>query len=233
MTMVKERWKDWECTCIKIAFQQKIQLKVTAFALGKSVNSVSKKIKKLGLRKPTTKSGRVKGDKILCSMAERTAQDLAKMRDLLQTYAPLKISQKARLSLQGGCWFSAPSLPKDLVKGECLETISQENASFSFSRPMDYFLSKDFMPEKAKREKKGKTPLYVPLHHVEKWAISEGFYQVDRNLQKRGLFFWKDGRYFSKAQLLVYVNRMRLDLRLQPLVLYEEDMGLYAEYSAC
>ena len=233
MTRIKVRWKDWESACIKIAFEQKIQLKVTAFALGKTVDSVSKKIKTLGLREPTTKSGRLKGDKSSCSLAERTPNDLAKMREILQTYAPLEISHKRVPFLQGGSWSSAPMLSENLERRECLGTTSEENASFSFSLPLDYFLSKEPAPQRVKGEKISKNPLYVSIHHVEKWAAAEGFYQVDSNLRERGLSYWKEGRYFSKAQLLVYVNLIRLERRLQPLVFYEKEEGLFAEGSTC
>lgn len=53
--------------------------------------------------------------------------------------------------------------------------------------------------------------------------MSKGFHQVKNVLREQGLFYWKEGKYFSKAQLLVYVNRLRLEKKLQPLHLYEEE----------
>ncbi len=228
MKGLKPRWKDWESTCIEKAVEHKIQLKVTAFALDKTVNSVSKKIKTLGLRKPTTKSGRLKGDKSQISLLERIPRDRAKMVEILQIYAPLQISQKAQLALKEGNWTSCPSLSVGLKKGESWGFISQENASFSSVSPLDYVLEKDRLPHKLKREKTFGNPLYVSLCYVEKWALSEGFYQVERGLQHHGLSYWKEGTYFSKAQLLMYVNRIRLDKNMQPLAIYEEEDS-YAE----
>lgn len=223
MTDVKPRWKEWENTCIKQAVEHKIQLKVTAFALDKTVNSVSKKIKTLGLRKPTTKSGRLKGDKSDISLLERIPLDREKMVEILQLYAPLHVFQKAQLSLKEGCWTSSPSLSVGLKRGESCGSISQENASFSNASPLDYSLLKGHLPQKLEREKTFGNPLYVPLCYMEEWAVSEGFYQVERGLLQRGLCYWKEGIYFSKAQLLMYVNRIRFDKNLQPLALYEEE----------
>ena len=228
MTGIKPRWKDWENICIKKAVEHKIQLKVTAFALGKTVNSVSKKIKTLGLRKPTTKSGRLKGDKNLISLLERIHLDRAKMGDILQMYAPLTASQTAQLALKEGRWTASLSQFQGLKKGQSRGSISQENASFSCTSPLEYTLVKDHFPQKVKREKTFGNPLYVSLCYVEKWALSEGFYQVERGLQHHGLCYWKEGRYFSKAQLLIYVNRIRFDKSLQPLALHEEE-DAYAE----
>jgi hypothetical protein len=232
MTTIKMRWDDWENTCIKMAFEQKIQLKFIAAGLGRTVDSVSKKIKKLELREATSKRGRLKGDKNPNTRVKRLTQDLAKMRGILKTYAPLEAFQKGQLALKEGYWVSAAPLPQGLKSGECQGSLFQGNVSASFSLPLDYILSKDLPPQKLKREKTFGNPFYVSLLHVEQWAVSEGFYQVENGLQQRGLCYWKEGQYFSKAQLLIYVNRIRLDKRLQPLALYEEE-DLWTENLAC
>ncbi len=225
MTTIKMRWKDWENTCIEKAFEQNIHLKLIATVLGRTVLSVSKKINKLGLREKTSKRGRVKGKRNPNPWVKRLPQDLEKMGDILQTYAPLEVSCNGLLELREERWTSAPSLPKVLKRGECRGSIQQEKASFSLSFPLDYILSKDPLPPKLKRKKNFREPFYVSLHHVEQWAISEGFYRVESNLQQRGLSYWKGGRYFSKAQLLIYINQIRLERRLQPLAFYEENAG--------
>ncbi|OJW46888.1 MAG: hypothetical protein BGO67_07190 [Alphaproteobacteria bacterium 41-28] len=227
MTTIKMRWKDWENTCIRKAFEQKIQLKVIAAALGRTVDSVSKKIKKLELREETSKRGRLKGDKDSRARVERIPQDLAKMGKILKTYSPIKVSLKGLFILKNGYWILGNSLPQGLEKGEFQGGLSQENVSFSLSFPLDYILSKEPSPQKIKRKRTFENPVYVSLPHVEQWAVSEGFYKVESDLQRRGLFYWKEGRYFSRAQLLIYVNRIRLDRKLQPLAFYEEE-DLYA-----
>ncbi len=67
-------------------------------------------------------------------------------------------------------------------------------------------------------------PLYVSLCHIEEWALSKGFHPTKSALRNHGLAYWKDGKYFSKAQLLVYVNGLRFEQKLTPLRLYEEEM---------
>jgi hypothetical protein len=233
MAAIKPRWQDWENKCLKKAVEQKIQLKIMAFALGKTVDSVSKKIKKLGLRGENSKRGRLKGDKSDLSWVDKIPRDRAKMVDILQVYAPLQVSQKEQMALKEGYWVSSPLSSQGLKRGKSLGGISQEKASFSLSLSLDYILSKDHIPQKIKREKTFGDPFYVPLQHVEKWAVSEGFYQVGSPLQQRGLFYWKEGRYFSKAQLLIYVNRIRLERKLQPLAFYEEEENVCANFSTC
>jgi hypothetical protein len=229
MTKIKVRWMDWENVCIKNAFEEKIQLRIIAAALGRTVDSVSKKIKKLNLRRATSKRGRLKGNSNPNSWIKRTSQDLENMRGILKTYAPLKLARKGRLALKESCWVSGSPFPRGLQKGEFLERTFQEDIPFSLLFPLDYVLSKDLAPEKIKRKKTFENPLYVSLRHVEQWAVSEGFYQVEKDLQERGLSFWKEGQYFSKAQILIYVNRIRLERKLQPLILYEKEEDLYAE----
>jgi len=232
MTSTKVRWKDWENTCIKKAFEQKIQLKVIAASLGRTIDSVSKKIKKLELREATSKRGRLKGDKDPRAGIKRMPQDLTKMGEILKTYSPLKVSLKGLFVLKNGYWVLGGALLQGLERGEFQGSLSQENASFSLSYPLDYILSKEPVPQKIKRKRIFGNPVYASLPHVEKWAVSEGFYKVASDLQQHGLFYWKEGQYFSKAQLLIYINRVRLDRKLQPLALYEEG-DLYAESQAC
>ena len=58
---------------------------------------------------------------------------------------------------------------------------------------------------------------------MEQWASAEGFHKTRGVLQQQGLSYWKDGVYFSQAQLLMYVNRLRFEHKLQPLALIKEE----------
>jgi len=226
---LKARWKMWENTCVKIGFQEKIQLKVVAIALGRSVSSISKRIQKLGLRNPTPLTGRVRGKKNGAPWCEKIPNDFAKMTEILHTYAPLKAFQKGQLALKSAQWGTAKPLPKGLTRGICIGYVRKEKIPFFLANPLAYTLSQDSPPQKAPKEKPIKAPHYVSLHYVEEWAVSKGFHYVKEGLRQRGFFYWKDGKHFSKAQLLIYINRIRLEKKLQPLVLYEEDNELYLE----
>lgn len=46
---------------------------------------------------------------------------------------------------------------------------------------------------------------------MERWALSKGFHKMDDELREKGYLFWKEGRYFSKAQLVVHINNFRLE----------------------
>lgn len=230
--LIKPRWKAWENACIRKAFEEKIQHKVIAVALGKSLTSVSKKIRKLGLREQTTHCGRIKGRKNEAPWKEKTPQDIKKMETILQIYAPLYISQKGQMALERGCWTTAkPFSLKTFTKNPSKGFVQQDNANFSFSFPLDYILSKDLLPQERPRKKTSYDPLFVSLCHIEEWAASEGFHHIKKGYLQHGLSYWKDGQYFSKAQLLIHVNRLRLERNLQPLALFEEDGELGNETS--
>src|ERR1700722_1266491 len=85
---IKPRWKVWENACIKEAFKENVQLKVIAAALGRSMTAVSKKIKKLELRKTKPIQESIKGGKNHVPWVKKTSLDTVKMREILQTYAP-------------------------------------------------------------------------------------------------------------------------------------------------
>ncbi len=216
----KPRWQHWENLCLKVAFEQKIQLKIIAAGLEKSVTSVSKKIRKLGLRKENSKPGRLKGDIYLPNVAGRIPLETEKMATIVSQHAPLKHSQKMKLTLRTGCWTTAapPSLRK---------VISHKNTNVplkSYSLALSLVPSKDPSTPSFSTIKLSKDPIYISLRHIEKWALSQGFLQVKNVLQDYGLSYWKEGKYFSKAQLLVHVNGIRLEKKLQPLQLYEEEV---------
>ena len=222
MEVIKSRWEAWENICVKKSFEEKIQLKIIAMALGRTIYAVSKRIKKLELRKPTSLCGRIKGKKNQAPWVEKTLHDFTKMTEILHTYAPIKVAQKGQWALKEGYWISAP-LVKDLRQGPCIGVVREENPSFAFSYPLEYILSKDPPFQRSRCEKVFINPFYVSLCHVEEWAISKGFYQVKESLRQHGFSYWKDGKHFSKAQLLIYINRIRLEKKLQPLAIYEDD----------
>jgi len=218
--LLKSRWKTWETTCIEKAYKEKIQHKVVSTALGRSVTSVSKQIKKMGLRLPEAGRGRVKGEKFLVKETKRTLIDIEKMTGILKTYAPLNVFLTAEQNLKIGCWLSPPpSAAKKLTMGKCVGRIEKEKVSFSMFMPLDYIVSKDQAPLGSRRLKTLKEPLCVPLYHMEMWALREGFQQTKGVLQEQGLSYWKDGQYFSQAQLLMHINQIRHGKNLQTLIL--------------
>jgi hypothetical protein len=195
---------------------------------------VSKKIKQMGLRLSTAPSGRMKGEKLLVKENERTLLDLEKMTEILKKYAPLNVFLRAELNLKDGCWLSPLSPPsKGLEKGCSVERVEKENASFYMNMPLDYIVSQDPPPLRRARLKTFKEPLCVPLYQVETWALREGFQQTQGVLQEHGLSYWKDGRHFSQAQLLIYINQIRHNKKLQPLLLLEEEAESMSEESCC
>lgn len=224
-TMLKPRWALWEIECIKKAFSQKVQHKVIALSLGKTVSSVSKKITKLGLRAPSRTRGRVKGSLQGLQPVDRTPHDVKTMAEILKTYAPLYCIQQGELALERGYWTNEQtSLREDAKKGACFGRLEQANASFSYVEPLDFIPSKNVTS--VSQEQKSlpqKESLYVSLASVELWAHSEGFQKTEGALRGNGLRYWKDGCYFSNAQLLIYINRLRSDGNLQPLFFREEE----------
>lgn len=225
-TITKPRWKAWENRCIQKSVEQKIQLKIMALALGRTLTSVSKKIRKLGLRGATSRRGRLKGDTGKNPLKERTSFELDRMGTILQKCAPLKAFQEGQLALKRGYWSTSTQLKKNTSRGQVLGHLEKENASFSFLPPLDYILKHDHMPQKEKRETSFGDPYYVSFFHMDKWAASEGFRQVERSLYQHGISYWKEGQYFSKAQLLIYVNQIRFERKLQPLALYEDEVEI-------
>jgi hypothetical protein len=222
-TLRKPRWDAWESTCIQKAFNQKIQHKVMALALGRSVPSVSKKIKALGLRSSSCLSGRVKGEKISLSNVEKTPRDLTKMMAILKAYAPLKCFQKGHLALKEGCW--TPSQPPldNTENGQVYCGVGYYTPLFSFVKPLEFVPSVEPVSKGNRIHKISGDPDYVPLHYIEQWAVSEGFHKLKGALRHRGLSYWKDGAYFSQAQLLMHLNCLRFEHMLQPIALMEED----------
>lgn len=224
ITLQKPRWQAWESSCIQAAFLQEIQHKIMALALGRTVPSVNKKIKNLGLRSPSSQRGRLKGKMQNFSRMEKTPQDLKKMIVILKAYAPLKSFQKGHLALKKGCW-AKHQLPFFQIKhkGERLGYLSHYNSPFTFLKPLDFVrLDTPMMKEIGPLKIQG-DPTYVPLYYVEQWAGSEGFHKTNGGLQQRGLPYWKDGAYFSQAQLLMHVNRLQSENKLCPIALIEEE----------
>jgi len=221
---LKPRWLSWENLCLKVAFEQKIQLKIIAAALEKSVTSVSKKIRKLGLREERSteersRPGRLKGDIYFPNWEERIPLDFEKMAEIISQYAPLKHSQKLQLASRACCWTTASAASLHTASHLGHSHNKKPYYSLSFSAPfLEKEAAKTFNKPLLSRE-----PLYVSLCHIEKWALSKGFHPVKNVLRAQGLSYWKEGKYFSKAQLLVYVNGIRLEKKLQPLHLYEEE----------
>ena len=226
---VKARWQNWENQCIKQAFEMKIQHKIIAVALEKSVSSINKKINKLGLRETIHKSGRIKGQKCHLRLIEKTPQDVEVMTKIMQSFAPLEIFQKRKMNLQERFWTSANPLDKKKrEKGPCVGSLKETNVTFSLTPPLHYILTKPEKQNTTRIERIVGEPFYVPYEHVAHWAISSGFKLLKENLPEKGLAFWKDGQYFSRTQVLMHVNKIRQEKRLKPLF-YEEDMDLNRE----
>lgn len=213
-TGIKPRWKAWENTCIEKAFQQKIQLKIIALAMERTVSSVNKKIASLGLRKGGSKPGRLKGSGSDLSLLEKQEKDREQMSQIIEDFAPLQYIQKRTMRLKEGCWsISRP----EFDSGE-----NKKKSSFS-ANPLSHFrLLEDELPNIWEGVHDIREPIYVPLKYVEEWAVKEGFYRVGRVLGQKGLSFWKNGQYFSNAQLLIYLNHRRFEKNLHPITFNDE-----------
>jgi hypothetical protein len=222
-TGIKPRWEAWENTCIKKAFQEKIQLKIIALGLGRTLSSVNKKIRRLGLRGMRSIRGRMRGSGSQISLTEKLTLDREKMIRIIEDHGPLRISQKRKMALKEGFWSLTSSSFKNVGQKDCMGTLQKEKVSFSYLSPLDYVVAQDSMPKKKKRFKIYGNPCYVSLKYVEAWAYKEGFEQMGKDLNHYGLSYWKKGKYFSQTQLLIYVNSLRLEKKLQPLAIYEED----------
>lgn len=211
---IKPRWEVWENLCIKKSLEEKIQLKIIALALGKTLNAVSKKITHMGLRKISSRPGRRKGRRASPALKATTFTEIERMHRILSLYAPSENLKKAQHALEKGAWVTAT--PVSFKKKE----------GYSLQSSPEYILIKGKIPDKLKKEKVVGDPTYITARHIDNWATSEGFSLVGGNLIKRGLYCWKEGRYFSKAQVLMHVNRLRLENSLQPVALYEDGAGL-------
>lgn len=207
---IKPRWEIWENLCIKKSLEEKIQLKIIALALGKTLNAVSKKITHMGLRKISSKPGRRKGRRASPGLKASTFNEIERMRRILSLYAPSENLKKAQYALEKGVWVRETPLSL------------KENKAYSLQSSPAYILIKGKIPNKVRKQKVVGNPTYITARHIENWATSEGFCFVGGNLIKRGLYCWKEGRYFSKAQILMHVNRLRLENSLQPVAFYED-----------
>jgi hypothetical protein len=215
-TLLKPRWKTWETICIQKAYKENIQRKVVSMALGRSPTSISKKIKKLGLKPLATASDPLKRNK-------KNLLNFKKMKGILKKYAPLNVFLRAEVTVREARWILPPSPPlKELKRGKCVGCLETQNASFSMFMPLEYIISKDQVS--LGRGAKLKEPLCVPLYHVEMWAVGEGFHTTTEVLREQGLSYWKEGQYFSQAQLLMHINQIRHGKSLQPLILLEKEM---------
>ena len=209
-TKIKPRWEPWERLCIEKSIEEKLQLKIIALALGKTLNAVSKKMTHMGLRKISSKSGPQKGKRASPALKATTFTEIERMREIISLYAPKENLLKAQLALEKGEWVQEQSLP---LKHE---------APYSLQSSPAYILIKGKIPDKVKKVRGTRKSCYVTAEHIQKWATSEGFCSVGENLIKHGLFYWKEGRHFSKAQLMMHVNRLRFENNLEPMILYEE-----------
>jgi len=211
---IKPRWEVWENLCIKKSLEEKIQLKIIALALGKTLNAVSKKITHMGLRKISSKPGRRKGKRASPSLKASTFTEIERMRRILSLYAPRENLKKSQEALEKGAWVTATPL------------FLKEKEIYSLQSSPAYILIKGKIPDKLGKQKVACDPTYITARHIENWATSEGFCLVGGNLIKRGVYYWKEGRYFSKAQILMHVNRLRLENSLQPVAIYEDVIEL-------
>lgn len=211
---IKPRWEVWENLCIKKSMEEKIQLKIIALALGKTLNAVSKKITHMGLRKISSKPGRRKGKRASPTLKASTFTEIERMRRILALYAPNENLKKAQHALEKGAWVTATPLS------------FKENESYSLKSSPAYILIKGKIPDKVRKQKIAGNPCYITARHIENWAASEGFCLVGGNLIKRGLYCWKEGRYYSKTQILMHVNRLRFENSLQPVAFYEDGAAL-------
>lgn len=217
-TGIKPRWKAWENICIEKAFQQKIQLKIIALGMGRTVTSINKKIKALGLRKPNHKCGRKKGSGFDVSLTEKLIDDRKKMTKIIEDYAPLRCREQRTLNLANGSW----SLSGATVCHNAPWYTTKTRGSSSFTPSFTYELSNEEIPTPQTSQPDMREPVYVPIKLVEQWAVKEGFHQLKKGLSQRGLRYWKSGQYFSHAQLLIYLNHRRFEKRLHPITIYDE-----------
>ena len=219
-TKIKPRWKSWESLCIEKSVEEKIQLKIIALALGKTLNAVSKKITHLGLREFSPRPGRVKGRAVSLKVRPTACSEINRMKAIVSLYAPVTALKKAENALETGAWVSAtPQIQKGGITNSV--TLRSKGLAYSYDQPMAYFLNK----EKIQSFK------YVTSDHIKTWATEEGFRPLVGNLIQQGLSYWKEGKYFSKAQVLIYLNVRRLEKSLTPVALCEDEGDLCTKSS--
>lgn len=226
-THEKPRWKDWENAIIIAAFGKNIHHKIIAETLSRTVSSVSHRIKRLSLRVPTNKRGRVKGKKSSPSLIEKVATDRKEMADIIQKLAPLEYREECLMPLQERVWTTAKAKPfLKPSERKKVDAFGTTEVSYTYTLPLDYILTREQRTKKARKKKIFGEPFYVPQVHVEKWAFQNGFYQVTGSLHDHGVSYWKEGRYFTFAQLLIFVNQIRHERKLQPLAIEENEEDL-------
>lgn len=179
-----------------------------AAALGRTVTAVNKKITALNLRVASTKTT-IKREK------DKETKNLLQMVSILKSYAPLQCFQEGQLALKHGCWTNAqPIAAFDADEEEALYSMASHHFHCDVVKPLA-------LAETGETKIQGE-PEYVSLGYVEQWAAAEGFFKTTGELQERGLTYWKNGTYFSQAQLLMHVNLLRFEHRLQPVALIEQ-----------
>lgn len=205
-TLIKPRWSTWENQCIQKAFQEKIHLKVISMALGRTTTAVRKKIYELNLRGLTSLQSQSRS-----SLKPKGVRARIKMEEILSTYAPSKRFQNAR---------------KVLKKRRQGYVVQRKESAYTSPFPLEYILSIDHLPKKERSKRVFGDPYYVTLQDMESWALSYGFHPLRGELKHSGVEYWRDGKLFSKAQLLMYVNGIRYERKLQPLALCEDEEEL-------
>ncbi len=204
-TITKPRWVQWEQSCLEVAFHQKIQLKIIARALQKTLNSVNKKIGALKLR-----SGKHQKEENL-PWHIKTPQDVTDMLTILAHHAPEGEAAQRKEEFAKLTW-AQPLNGKDTP-----ERLA-ENARYICGIPLTPATQEKWGVAEIKAE-----PEYVSLQYVETWAASQGFYPLSGPLLENGYRFWKDGQYFSRTHMIMHINRLRLAENLKPLYLQSEE----------
>ena len=134
------------------------------------------------------------------------------MLTIVMRHAPKSRAQKTKTFLETLTW--AHSSPFSSPQEERTNRRTKEKLPYVCGVALNatpLHLEYGFIPG---TKKSNGTPLYVSLNYVEKWAISRGFHKLQDVLRERGYLFWKEGQYFSKAQILVHINRVRLNHKL-------------------
>lgn len=226
-THEKIRWKTWENAIIVAAFGKNIHHKIIAETLNRTVSAVSHRIKRLSLRVPTHKRGRVKGQKSCLPLHEKVEHDRQLMLELVKKLAPLEHREECLLPFADKSWSTA--VPNHFVisgKRKRVDKLATNKVAYQYTPPWDYILTREQRSKKPRQKKIFGDPFYVPHFHVEQWAFQNGFYQVTGALKRQGVTYWKEGKYFTLAQLLIYVNKVRYERKLQPLAIEENEEEL-------
>lgn len=208
----KPRWLQWERHCLEAAFEQHIQLKVMAAVFHKSVSAVSKKIHAMGLR---TKAARLKytqDNRPPYVPKDKLSHDFQLMETLVQLYGPASSFS----SNASSCFAKKQDA---FFKGDGMQKVS-----YTMAKPLPYRLLEEADIPLPGVEKDYDETFYVPFSYIEKWALQKGFCRVNADLHGKGVYYWKQGSYFSKTELIVYLNGVRSLKHLAPLHLSEEDI---------